>query len=75
MPFPGHQSKFGWGVVRNKPWHFVGLFDTKAEADSMAVMMGPAYAVHHGEHKVGSKDFIWGVPSPKGTKPKPKPES
>lgn len=54
----------GWGVVRVKPWHFVGLLPTKELAQAKAAEMGAGYEVHHGEHREGSDAFTWKAGSP-----------
>ncbi len=65
MPFPGHVSRNGWGVVRSAPWHLAGVYDTKKEAENVAASLGSDYEVHFGEQKVGSDDFVWSGESSK----------
>jgi hypothetical protein len=59
MPFVEGTTLTGWGVVRNGPWHFVGIYPTKEEAEAKAAAMGPEYEVHYGENREGSDDFLW----------------
>lgn len=59
MPFVDGTTLTGWGVVRNAPWHFAGIYTTEAEAKSKAADMGQGYEVHYGENREGSDDFIW----------------
>lgn len=59
MPFTEGVTERGWGVVRCKPWHFVGLFATKEAAEASAKGLGSAYEVINGEHQVGTDNFIW----------------
>jgi hypothetical protein len=66
MPFVGGNTLTGWGVVRNAPWHFAGMFASKAEADAKAAEMGEGYEVYYGENREGSDDFIWAA-SQQGT--------
>lgn len=58
MPFPGHQTNHGWGVYRDNPWHFYGLFGSKDEALKALATAGDAYLMGYGEHRNGSDDFI-----------------
>jgi hypothetical protein len=53
------RTQHGWGVVRVKLWHFVGLFETEQEATEKAAELGPEYEVHQSHHRVGTDDFIW----------------
>lgn len=48
----------GWGVVRQSPWHFVGLFSTEEEASREARKLGAAYEATYGQHCPGTDDFI-----------------
>lgn len=57
MPIPGEMLKRGWGVVRLHPWHLAGIFSTSADAENLALSLGPAYTVKYGEHTPGSSDF------------------
>ncbi|EAC2149999.1 hypothetical protein DUE02_13440 [Salmonella enterica subsp. enterica] len=50
----------GWAVVRNSPWHLVGVFATEEDAETEARKMGDEYEVHYGSHRTGSDDFVWG---------------
>ncbi len=59
MSYLGGDTVAGWGVVRETPWHFVGIFATLVEADARAVAMGSGYIVRYGEHRGGTDDFVW----------------
>ena len=59
MPFVNGVTTTGWGVVRNDPWHLVGVYGTEAEATAKATEMGEGYEVHFGENREGSDDFVW----------------
>lgn len=59
MPFENAETIFGWGVVRSRPWHLAGVFETREEAEAKAAELGEGYAVHRGENRKGSDDFIW----------------
>ena len=48
----------GWGVLQPAPWHFVGVFASKADADAKALAMGPSYAVHWGDNQEATDNFI-----------------
>ncbi|WP_312284510.1 hypothetical protein [Yokenella regensburgei] len=48
----------GWGVVRNAPWHLVGVYATKEVAETKAEMLGEDYESRYGSHRLGSDDFI-----------------
>lgn len=48
----------GWGVYRNAPWAFAGLFATRDEAQAKAQGLGGSYKVGYGSHKPGTDDFI-----------------
>lgn len=58
MPAVGH-SKFGWGVVRPKPWRFVELFPTRKQAENKANDLGSEYKVYYGEHRPGTGEFMY----------------
>jgi hypothetical protein len=48
----------GWGVVREEPWDFAGLYETQIEAAAKAIDMGIGYQARFGESS--SKDaFVW----------------
>jgi hypothetical protein len=59
MSIVGGKTIVGWGVVREEPWHFVGLFDTQLEAAAKAIDMGVGYVAHYGE-STNSEHFVWG---------------
>jgi hypothetical protein len=58
MPFQEGKTLTGWGVVRNAPWHFAGLYPTKHEADTKAQEMGAGYVALFGEQQEGTDNFI-----------------
>jgi hypothetical protein len=58
MPFEAGKTRFGWGVYRSAPWHFVGMFDTKDDAAAKASEMGEGYEVALGENQAGTDNFI-----------------
>jgi hypothetical protein len=49
----------GWGVVRNSPWSFLGIYPSEEEAESVAADAGEGYLVRHGSHRPGTDDFVW----------------
>ncbi len=57
MLIPGDHLKSGWGVIRLKPWHLAGIFESSAEAENLAQRLGPGYAGKYGEHTLGSPEF------------------
>lgn len=59
MAFREGTTAKGWGVYRNAPWHFVGLFPTQQAAEEKAKQMGADYLVRRGENRVGTDDFVW----------------
>ncbi len=59
MPIPGDTLKAGWGVVRLKPWHLAGVFESSADAEGLARQLGPDYAVRYGDHDIGSPEFSY----------------
>jgi hypothetical protein len=48
----------GWGVFRMSPWHFHGLYATRAQADSEHAALGAAYQVSYGSRRLASDEFI-----------------
>ena len=58
MPYVEGTTLTGWGVVRDAPWHFAGLFGTKEEAEAKAKQLGPEYEARHGDNREGTDDFI-----------------
>jgi hypothetical protein len=58
MPIVDGKTLVGWGVLREQPWHFIGLFDTQIEAAAKAIDMGVGYAAHYGHSKDG-ENFVW----------------
>jgi hypothetical protein len=61
MPFVEGKTLTGWGVIRNSPWHFVGIFPTQEGAECKAQEMGVGYIAVYGENREGSDDFVWSV--------------
>jgi hypothetical protein len=59
MPIPGDELKAGWGVLRLQPWHLAGIFTSSIDAENLARMLGPAYAVTYCDHVHGSPDFTF----------------
>jgi hypothetical protein len=59
MPFTEGKTHQGWGVFRSSPWEFVGLFETKEQADAKAQEMGPEYQVAFGEQQEGTDNFVY----------------
>ncbi len=59
MPYTEGTTLKGWGVVRGAPWHFVGLYETKEQAESVARQSGPDYQVKYGENQAGTDNFVW----------------
>jgi hypothetical protein len=58
MPMVDGKTLIGWGVVREDPWDFVGLYETQIEAAAKAIDMGIGYQARHGQS--ASKDsFVW----------------
>nr|WP_239990612.1 MULTISPECIES: hypothetical protein [unclassified Pseudomonas] len=57
-------SVLGWGVTRNSPWHFVGVYLTKDAAQAKAADLGGEYKVSYGSHELGTDSFIGGLPQP-----------
>ncbi|WP_415760334.1 hypothetical protein [Pseudomonas sp. LT1P18] len=49
----------GWGVTRNAPWSFHGIYPSKDEAESEVKKAGDGYVAHYGSHKPGTDDFVW----------------
>jgi hypothetical protein len=59
MGYESGKTISGWGVVRNSPWHFAGIFETESEAKARAAELGEGYEVHYGDNREGTDDFIW----------------
>jgi hypothetical protein len=57
MPIPGEMLKQGWGVVRIKPWHLAGIFNSSLDAENLAEALGPDYQVRYGDQKAGPGEF------------------
>lgn len=50
----------GWGVYRDSPWHFAGIFSTREEAEQKRDTIGTDYKVAFGSRRLASDDFIEG---------------
>jgi hypothetical protein len=48
----------GWGVIRPSPYHFAGLYRTKADAEVKALAMGSEYLVSYGAQEIGTENFF-----------------
>ena len=57
MAIPGEMLREGWGVVRMKPWHLAGVFNSSLDAEAWADLLGADYIIKYGDHIVGSPDF------------------
>jgi len=51
----------GWGVIRNSPWHLVGVYASKDVAETKAALLGEDYESHYGSHRLGSDDFVFSM--------------
>ena len=58
MPFLEGKTLQGWGVVRCEPWHFVGVYGTREEAESEARQRGDDYIVCVDEGRDGTGTLI-----------------
>lgn len=47
----------GWIVYRPRPWHFVGVFGSREEAELKRERAGPDYQVEFGTADVESGEF------------------
>lgn len=56
--FPNKDNIVGWGVYRDVPWHFAGIFQHKRQADERAAEMGDGCKVASGRQPIGTDDFI-----------------
>lgn len=45
------KTLIGWGVVRETPWAFAGLFGSQAEAQQRADAAGEGFMVRYGERQ------------------------
>jgi hypothetical protein len=59
MPFKAGRTLKGWGVIRENPWHFAGLFPTREAAEAKAKELGPGYIARPGEQQEGTDNFVW----------------
>jgi hypothetical protein len=58
MSFAIGKSLRGWGALRPSPYHFGGLYRTKAEAEDKALEFGPEYVVSYGAQEEGTDNFV-----------------
>ncbi|MCZ5447743.1 hypothetical protein O5583_11225 [Escherichia coli] len=49
---------YSWAVVRDKPWHLVGIYATEDGAKSKRSELNGEHEVHYGSHRLGSDDFM-----------------
>ncbi len=59
MPFLHGKTIKGWGVFKDAPWHFVGKYADRAQAEAKAHEMGSEYQVRLGENQEGTDNFIF----------------
>lgn len=59
MAYEKEKTVKGWGVLRNAPWHFVGMFPSRDAAVEKAKELGDSYIARLGEHQVGTDNFVW----------------
>jgi hypothetical protein len=59
MPFTEGKTLKGWGVVREAPWHFAGIFQSRKDAEARAAQLGANYVVRLGEQQEGTDNFVW----------------
>jgi hypothetical protein len=52
------KTLIGWGVIRDAPWHFAGLFPTRDEAQARADDLGEGYLVRYGERSEETDSFV-----------------
>ena len=57
MPIVEGKTLVGWGVVRETPWHFAGLFAAQEEAQIKADAMGKGYVARYGERQEETNTF------------------
>jgi serine protease Do len=51
--------RWGWGILRNKPWHLVSVEGTEADAKVVLARVNqPGYAITRGVWRIGTDDFI-----------------
>ncbi len=50
--------RLGYGVLRQHPWHLVGVFRTEDEARRFAASVGVGYQVVYGSHVIGTDNFV-----------------
>lgn len=56
--FDGKAASTGWGVFRNSPWHFIGLYSTESEAKAVQAKHGDEYEVQYGDYESGTDNFL-----------------
>lgn len=60
----------GWGVVRKEPpWHLVGIFQTRAEAEAKLGRLSEDYTVRFGEGREALNEFVWSTTGTFGSPP------
>ena len=52
----------GWGIVRDSPWHFAGVFPSEGVARRKAARLGPGYDVRYGQRGKGTFGFMVAAP-------------
>jgi hypothetical protein len=63
MPHIDGKTLIGWGVVREFPWDFAGLFASQEDAQAKADALGEGYIVRYGERCEASDSFVFPAPS------------
>jgi hypothetical protein len=59
MPHIDGKTLIGWGVVREFPWDFAGLFASQDDAQAKADALGEGYIVRYGERHEESNSFVF----------------
>jgi hypothetical protein len=52
------KSLVGYCALRRNPWHFVGIYATREEAEQWAKMAGKDHEVAFGAYRERSDDFV-----------------
>lgn len=60
------RSLVGYCVIRQNPWHFLGIYATHKEADQQAKMAGKDYEVAFGAYYEKTDEFVALGPDRKG---------
>lgn len=58
MAFLDRKGLAGHCVIRRNPWHFLGIYATRGEAEYQAKYAGGDYEVVFGTHPEGTDDFV-----------------